>query len=86
MKQKNLSDQVQVAEIPGVVPTKRAKRNVKKQDELVSALYKFSEGIQDNPHNCRYGENMSRSIHLASVDKALEDIMQIFGYEVTPIE
>lgn len=66
--------------------TKRARRSVPKQEELVSALYRFSEGIQENEHNCRYGKNAEKSIHLPSVGKAMEDIMRIFGYEVTPIQ
>jgi hypothetical protein len=66
--------------------TKRATCDYPKQEELVSALYRFSEAIQENEHDCRYGNNAEKSIHLKSVGKALDDIMRIFGYEVTPVQ
>jgi len=86
MTKKKVSNEAQNPALRKGAVTRSAKRNVNKQEQLVSALYRFSEGIQENPHDCKYGENASRSIHLKSVGKALEDIMRIFGYDVTPIQ
>jgi len=86
MTKKKVSNETQNPALRKGAVNRNTKRNVEKQEELVSALYRFSEGIQENTHDCRYGENASKSIHLQSVAIALEDIMRIFGYDVTPIQ
>ncbi|MBK7360678.1 MAG: hypothetical protein IPI96_15945 [Saprospiraceae bacterium] len=83
MKNKKVSNETQTTSLHNGVATRSAKRNIEKQEKLVSALYKFSEGIQENTHDCKYGD---KSIHLPSVRSALDDIMGIFGYDVTPIQ
>lgn len=74
MTKKKVSNEAQNPALRKGAVTRSAKRNVNKQEQLVSALYRFSEGIQEN-HDCK-----------KSVGKALEDIMKIFGYDVTPIQ
>ena len=66
----------------------REKRDVEKQEALVTELWDFAKRAQDTyrkgSYDCR--QDGGASLQLADVHHTLETIMGIFGYVVTEIQ
>ena len=64
--------------------TKRRRRtNYDKQENVVSAIWEFAHNQQTHEHTVT--NSKGTSVHIDSVGVALKKIMDIFGYDVTPV-
>lgn len=59
-------------------------KSVKKQEQIVKALYDFVRDQNENVHNVKSYKGVS--VHRESVGNALKTIMGVFNYEVTEIQ
>lgn len=64
---------------------KELREDIDKQEELVSALWEFAHGLQNNECNTWSVSDGTR-MHLPTIKKAMERIMKNFGFKVIPIE
>ena len=67
---------------------KRARRNIEKQEEVVSTLWDFADDLQ---HRQEYGHvatlpRTNTKVSLEHIGRAMKRIMTAFGYEVTEVQ
>lgn len=66
---------------------KAKRRNLQKQEKLVSALWEFADDLQKRPNEGQIitASNGTR-VSSKHINKAIADIMETFGYAVTEIQ
>ena len=67
--------------------TPKKKKSVEKQERLVTALWTFAANLQLNPNEGCVITRTRDGVKVSSkhIETAMEEIMDSFGYKVTPI-